>query len=303
MRRLTTLGLALTLALGLGACTGEDTAGTGSLALELAGGTSLRSGFPHTEGGVTHAFVDGWELSFDKYIVSVGDVVLTDPVSGAEQARWDQAVLVDLKASASATAALHTFEGLPALRFDVAFAMPAPKQGVELRDVQQSDADEMVQQGWTLLAAGEAKKGAETVRFRLGLPAPIRYERCKNGKDDSQGIAIEANKTTGAFINAHAIHLFWDSLSFSSQNLRFDAFAAVAGTDGLVDSEELKTQDLTDLKDAQGQPLKDGGTRVVYNDGGLLPPAEQDLFHYVALAARQSAHFNGLGLCSEQPLD
>lgn len=303
MRRLTTLSLALTLALGLGACTGEDTAGTGSLALEMAGGEALRTGFPHQEGSVTREFVDGWTLTFDKYIVSVGDVTLTDPVSGAEEARWDEYVLLDLKSSSSATVALHTFEAVPALRYDVAFSMPAPKQGVELRGVQQSDADEMVQKGWTLLAEGEAKKGAETVRFKLGLPAPIRYERCVNGKDNSQGVAIEANKSTGALIYAHAIHLFWDSLSFSAQNLRFDAFAAVAGADGLVDSEELKTQDLTDLRDAQGQPLMDGGKRVVYNDGGLLPPAQQDLFHFVALAARQSPHFNGIGLCSEQPLN
>ncbi len=258
---------------------------------------------PYTEGSVTHAFVDGWTLTFDTYIVSVGDVLLTDPSTGAEEARWDKAVLVDLKASASARAALHTFEGLPALRLDIAFATPAPQQGVELRDVSQADADEMVQKGWTLLAEGEAKKGAETIRFRLGLSAPIRYERCVNGKDNSKGIAIEANKTAGALIYAHAIHLFWDSLSFSTQNLRFDAFAAVAGADGLVESEELKLQDLTDLKDAQGQPLMDGGKPVLYNDGGLLPPAEQDLYHFVTLAARQSPHFNGLGLCSEQPLN
>ena len=303
MRRLSMLSLTALLVL-TASCTGEDAADAGALSLELAGGEALRTGFPHQEGTVTREFVDGWtSLTFDKYIVSIGHTTLTDPVSGAEEARWEKAVLVDLKSNASGTVALHTFEGLPALRYDIAFSAPAPKQGVELRGVEQADADEMVQKGWTLLAEGVAKKGSETVRFRLGIPAPIRYERCVNGKDNSQGVAIEANKTTGAFIYAHAIHLFWDSLSFSSQNLRFDAFAAVAGADGLVDSEELKTQDLTDLKDAQGNPLKHDGKAVVYNDGGLLPPAEQNLFHFVRLAARQAPHFNGIGLCSEQPLD
>ena len=67
---------------------------------------------------------------------------------------------------------------------------------------------------------------------------------------------------------------------------------------------QLKAQDLTDLRDADGAPLVDAdGHAVVYNDGGLLPPGEWTLYHFVKYAARASAHFNGIGLCKVENLE
>ena len=43
------------------------------------------------------------------------------------------------------------------------------------------------------------------------------------------------------------------------------------------------------------------GTRVFYNDGGVLPPDSLTLKTFLEYAARYSVHFNGVGLCLSDP--
>ena len=293
-------------ALLLLSCVSEDTAGEGNLALELGGGAALRDGFPYDEGAVTYEFVDGWELTFDKYVVAVGDVILSEQDDGSEAATWEGPKVTDLAAGSTGSEDLATVEGLPARRLDFGFSFLPPSLNDDTSSADAEDVSLMVKNGWSFLVEGEAvnaEKG-RTVRFRIGLPVAARYYKCINGEDTTQGVAIEDNKTSGVYIYSHAVHLFWDTLASGDEDLRFDAFAAVAGDDDLVTEEELKDQDLTDLKDENGDPLVDAdGKKVTYNDGGLLPTDEWDLYHFVKYAARASAHFNGTGLCSVESLD
>jgi hypothetical protein len=281
-------------------CVSEDTAGEGSLTLEVSGGEALRTGFPYTENGITTAFVDGWQLQFTKYVIVIGDVVFSQQDDASEVERWAGPMVLDLAQSATGSETLCTANNLPARRLDLGFSLLAPTAQTVSVGVNADDIALMVQNGWSFLVAGKAvnlEKG-RTVQFRIGLPISAVYSNCINGKDTTQGISIEAGKNIGAYIYAHAIHLFWDTLASGDEDLRFDAFAAMAGDDGLVTEEELKNQDLTDLRDENGDPLVDeAGNRVVYNDGGLLPPSEWTLYHFVKYAARASVHFNGVGLC------
>jgi hypothetical protein len=289
----------------LAACTGEEAAGRGDLAVSVAGGAAVRDGFPHTDGEATFAFADGWELQFTKYVVSVGNVRLTEPGSGDEVASWAGPTALDLKQDPSASLELTVLGDVPAIRQDIWFDVLAVSSATDPGNVAADDFDLMSQNGWSILAEGTATNPSQgTVRFRFGLPIASRYSKCINGKDQTQGVAVEANKTTGVFIYAHAIHLFWDTLATGDEDLRFDAFAAVKGDDDLVTEEELRGQDLNDLRDGEGNPLRDNaGKRVFYNDNGKLPPGQQTLYHFVIEAAKASAHFNGVGLCTQQPLD
>ncbi len=162
----------------------------------------------------------------------------------------------------------------------------------------------MIAKGWSFLFEGTAnKEGVGEIKFRIGLPLRMRYSECSNGKDSTLGLAVESNKKTGALIYLHPIHLFWDSLGEGNAKLRFDAFAAVAGDDKVVTSEELATQDLTKLKGLDGERLKDtGGALVYYDDSGFLPPDQLNLLAFFQFAARDSVHFNGLGLCKSERL-
>lgn len=287
-------------------CVSEDTAGKGNLALEVGGGAALRDGFPYNEGDVTYEFVDGWELTFDKYIAAVGNVILSEQDDGSEVKVWEGPKVVDLAAGSTGSEDLTVIEGLPARRLDFGFSFLAPTLSDDASSVDADDVSLMVENGWSFLVEGEAvnsEKG-KTVRFRFGLPVAARYYKCINGEDTTQGVAIEDNKTSGVYIYSHAIHMFWDTLASGDEDLRFDAFAAVAGDDDLVTEEELKNQDLTDLKDENGDTLVDAeGKKVTYNDGGLLPSDQWTLYHFVKYAVRASAHFNGTGLCSVENLE
>lgn len=285
-------------------CTGEQTAGSGDLALSVSGGAAVRDGFPHVEGDATFAFADGWGLQFTKYVVSVGNVRLTQARAGGEEAFWAGPLALDLKKNASASVDLTVLTGVPALRQDISFGFLAASSAIAPGNVDAADLDLMAQNGWSLLAEGTATQASKgTVRFRIGLPAVTHYYECINGKDQTQGVAVEASKTTGVFIYAHAMHMFWDTLGTGDEDLRFDAFAAVKGADDLVTEQELLSQDLNDLRDGAGHPLLDSaGKRIFYNDNGKLPPGQQTLYHFVLEAFRASAHFNGVGLCKQQSL-
>lgn len=301
--------IAIFLTLGvatLHACVGEDLAGEGAVSLEVSGGAALREGFPHTEGDVTYAFVDGWELQFDKYIAVVGDIRFTEQEGGAEVETWTGPKVMDLASSAKGSETLVDLDGLPARRLDFGFSFVAPTTIPSESTASSDDVQAMIDNGWSLLVEGEANhpETGREVRFRLGLKVATRYYECINGKDTTKGIAVEASKTVGAYIYAHGIHLFWDTLAAGDESLRFEAFAAVAGDDDLVTEEELKAQDLTDLRDENGDTLVDSeGEAVHYNDGGLLPPGEWTLYHFVEYAAGASAHFNGIGLCKAESLE
>ncbi len=244
----------LVLLLLLVGCTGEDLAGRGDLELSASGGEALRSGFPYSEGAETFAFADGWELQFTRYLLAVGEIELTDPETGEVEAAWDEQRVVDLAAAPSGSEVIATVLDVKALRQDLSFTMDTPADDALADSPAAEDLELMRAQGWTHLIAGEAVKDERTVAFELGVSIPTRYYRCVNGKDQTEGIAIEASKTTGAFIYAHAHHIFWDTLAYGNEDLRFDAWAAVAGEDGVVTAEELATQDITDLLDEEGSP-------------------------------------------------
>jgi len=292
------------LAVAGAGCTGEEAAGQGALQLSVSGGAALRDGFPYNEGSTTFSFVDGWTLKFSKYIVSVGNLKLSEPGTGAAIASWAGPAVLDLGKEASGSVDLVTLEELPARRHDLALDFAAVAAAADNRNVEQTDLDLMAKNQWSLLVAGEAAHSTKgSVRFQFGLPIPTHYYECINGKDKTQGIAVEAQKTTGAFIYAHAVHMFWDTLGTGDEDLRFDAFAAVKGNDDLVTEEELKGQDLNDLRDEQGKPLTaQDGKPIFYNDIGKLAPGQQTLYHFLIEAMRASVPFNGIGLCTQRAL-
>lgn len=301
MKRLIFLGI---IGLLVSACGSEDSAGNGNLLLSLNGGTAVREGFPHQEGDADFSFVDDWKINFTKYIVTLGNIELTKPGSTSVVSSWNKSAVMDLKKAASASMEIVSLDEIPALRYELSYDFKAVDDSVENRNIDQADFDLMKANQWSFLIEGRAEhseKGSFT--FRFGLPVHTHYYECINGKDQTQGIAIEANKTTGAFIYAHAVHLFWDTLGTGDEDLRFDAFYAMHGDDTEITEEELKAQDLNALKDDEGNTLVDSsGNTIFYNDNGKLQPSEQNLYSFTVEAMRASAHFNGVGLCKQKEL-
>ncbi len=303
--------LLLLPALLLASCTGEDAAGRGNLEIVMSGGRAVEAGYPHDETDLGRLeFVDGWSVQITRFLVTVGSVRLTEPLpdgetgDGPEVASWVGPGVVDLTNPVSGTD-LPAIIDVPAVRSDVSFDFVPATAAAENISAAPEDFQRLVDNGWTVLIEGTATKtGTTTVEFSLGFDAATRFSRCTNGVDNTRGIAVEASKTTRAFLYPHTPHLWWDTLIGTNSNLRFDPWAAVAGPDGVVTMQELATQNLLDLRDADGGPLMDpvGSGQVRFDDGGLLPTSALDLASYVRYGFRQSAHFNGLGFCPWTPL-
>lgn len=286
------------LCLCAAACSSEDEAGTGDVSLNIAGGRSLSEGFPHTEGSVTHAFVDGWTVEFDTYVFVIEEVNIGD-------GGWSGSLAVDLAAAGTQGVSLPTLEGLPAQRLDIGMVLGRADDTTEAAEgVDSATLDRLKSKTIGAIISGSATKDGRTVTFDFELDTAARYSNCLNGVDQTKGLVVERNKTTGGIVFIHAIHLFWDRIGTDAE-LRFEPFAAVAGDDDHITTDELRTQDLNALVDANGDRLLDeaGDPLFFVDDVGNLGLDETTLADFIAEQVRLAVHFNGLGLCSYSRLD
>lgn len=291
------LGLGLMAAL-LPACDTDEAAGAGTVRVLAGGGAAIAEGFPSQEGSVTHAFVDGWTLTFSRYLLVIGTVQLSDPDGGDVDAQWTGPTVVDLAAGRGADQLIATLDEVSATRHDVGFELVRADAATQVASADADDLALLRDNGWSFYVEGAATKAGRTVTFGLGFDAAARYSACTNGVDGTRGIAPVNQSVVDAYLYSHAVHLFWDTLGETDQNLRFDALAAVAGDDDHITAEELAGQDLNDLRDADGQPLLgEDGAPLFYRDNGLLGRSDQTLQGFITEAVRQSIHFNGVGLC------
>lgn len=273
-------------ALLLSAC---DPAGSGSLSVTVNGEEGTQRGYPSTE------LADGWSISFDSYLVSVADLRLRD-ARGEVASALETPVVVDLHAGAPQVARI---EGLPAGRLRLDYALLPPTEAtVASEGVEPALVEEMRAGGWTYLLQGVATKPSRpTVRFKLGLPAPVRMEDCTSGVDGSQGVVISASSTAEAELTLHAEHLLYDRLgTHAGVQLRFEALAAAAGEDALLTFEELASQRVLAPVGFDGEPLTDeDGTPVRYDPG---VSSVQTLDAFLLRSVRDQAHLDGDGLCT-----
>lgn len=289
--------------LGLGlicACTGEDVAGDGSVLPSYRGGVVLSEGFPYTEEGLDPlVFTDGWSIQFTSFAVTVASVTLTDPETQAPSA-WTGLSVLDL-ARPTTGVELPLIENVLAIRQNVGTTLGVASAAAENVSATQAVYDRMVAQGWTAYIEGTATSSSgRQIGIEVGFAAPTQFRSCTNGTDGTAGLVVTEGGPTSAFFYPHLVHMFWDELAGTGAALRFDPWAAVAGSDGIVTADELATQDLLDMRDAAGNRILDRttGNPVVYDDGGLLSGSQLDLLSFVTYAFRQSVHFNGLGYCA-----
>ena len=191
--------------------------------LVTASGEALAFGgypFPPANEG-DPAFVDGWDVSFDRVLVTLSNVTLSetpdlspgDPsLTGAVVASQSGPWAVDLhpqgalagKGGGDETAvSVTSFTGLDsqtryAFGFDTA-AATATAANVNLDAAGLADYAEMIARGYSVLYVGTARfKGAscapagdaaldampQVVKFRLGFATPTGYANCQNPDND-----------------------------------------------------------------------------------------------------------------------
>lgn len=278
----------------MAAC-GDSTGSRGEVRVNLSGEEAAVQGYPVGSGEDEIAFADGFTMQFDKVLVAFERFELGTS-SGDRANLGVDPIVADLHLGYPRG---WVFGDVPSRRWDdVRYVYAAPTmQSRRVNDVSDADLEEMASNGYSIWVTGTATDGTESYDFDLRIPVRVTNEACQNGIDETDGLVVPNNGVVDAEVTVHLDHFFFDTYATDEALLRFEAWAAVAGEDGVITLEDLATQSLSDLRDRNGDPLVDEDDNpIVYDPGPLVLP-ENNLREYVIAAATTTGHFNGEGHC------
>ncbi len=270
-------------------------AGEGRVNITAWGEEAATVGYPNTE----LSFADGWSLKYDHWITSFSNFELADQKSEAVVFADTTPYLADWTQAVEPAAVTTT--SLAAGRYKVSYAfVPAVAGATKVTAVDDALVATMVANHWNTYFDAVATKGTETVRIRWGMHNPSRYQYCKNGVDNSDGIAVPDGGDVEAGIFVHLDHTFWDRLGTEEAQLRFDAIASWAvGGETVLD--DLAHVSIANIRDRSNKPILDAaGAPLRYDDAGL---GLAHLREFIIFSTRGQAHLNGEGQCLSVPLD
>ncbi|MGH1342538.1 MAG: hypothetical protein ACRBN8_13340 [Nannocystales bacterium] len=248
---------------GLLLCACDDASdGEGTLRVTAWGEAFIEEGIPED------AFVDGWSVTFDAFVVSVGAI-------DAQGAALPGTYVVDLaRPSGGAGQELGPLTvpagQAPALSWSLVAA-----SGDAVTDLDGDVLDAMVGADASIWARGVATRGNEVKTFDWALDVPATYVDC------DPGVSVGTDQSTDGVLTVHADHLFYDDLDSEEPGVAFDLIAASdADGDGAITMAELRAQSLS------GQTRYQVGGRDI-----------ADLHGFILAQARTVGHINGEGHC------
>jgi hypothetical protein len=288
--------LLLFLALATFGCSSSDSGdpvasdGEGTVNVTTWGEEYVEEEIP-ADSGDGSGFVDGWTVTFDKFLVNFQKVEIADS-DGTTAALMSGSKLFDN--TASGVKSVVDFPRVPARAWDsVSYEIAPVDEDTELDESASNDDKTLMQDGgYSVYVSGAATKGDEVKTFAWGFATSTRYEDChsEQGGRDEAGIVVKNNVSLDVQLTTHGDHFFYDRLQSSSDpsvttSLRFDALAeADADEDGEVTWEELDAAPLDVLR---------------YNPSGLEAATHGA---FVRELVRTVGHFRGEGECTVRKL-
>lgn len=217
-------------------------------------------------------FVDGWSVTFERFLVSVREVSVVATKGASPVALLESPLVVDLARESggeghvlsTGTAAL---EEDATLTYRIAFHQDA-KPASSMADL---DVEPLLDGGCSLFVDGTAVRAEEERSFSWCFKSDTTYSEC----------ALATDEGFDTQITVHADHLFYDDLDAEDPNVAFDLIAAAdADGDGVVTQAELEATDIT----AEDR----------YQVGGR---AITHLWAYLEAQTGTVGHINGEGHC------
>lgn len=182
---------------------------------------------------------DGWAVSYDRFIVTVGEIEVELRSDEAVSARSPDVFVVDMTEVPAAGPSLWTLRDLEPGRYDFGYATPKPTSGAERHEsVSPDDFGAVTSKGWTYLIDGTLEKadgrscppsdladapegaapagtngggepcyGSPHIRFTFGMSADTRFGPCEI--DGVPGFAIAGGETETVAATLHGDHLFF----------------------------------------------------------------------------------------------
>lgn len=281
------------LVLATAACGSSDPTGSGgigTLSFTTWGEEYIEQAIP-VDPGDRSGFVDGWTVSYDKFLVNFQNIIVAD-AAGDMAASMQGSILFDNTLPGVKT--IIEFDDIPAKAWDrVSYEIAPVTASTELADgVPEADKALMLAGGYSLYVSASATQGDVQKRFAWGFAIGTRYEECHSEQDgrDEAGVVVTNNGRLEVQLTTHGDHFFYDRLQTSPDpaiqtSLRFDTLAAAdANDDGEVTLAELEAKPL-DVR--------------LYDPSGL---GAVNFGAFVTTLARTVGHFRGEGECSVRGL-
>jgi len=310
------LGMA-TLGMTLTACGGTNDEGTGSLTVLIEAEETITDGI--AAGDDVEEIRDGWTVSFDKYLATVGHVDLHYSTDEDLQAEAEKVYVLDLTSVPSGGLDLWHFDELRAGRWEFNYGTPGAAHGAERHErVDEDDFDEMVDQDWTYLIEGVLMKedgescpphdlvdagdkrpngnesgdnecyDAPTVKFAFGVAAETTYGPCQ--VDDVPGLSVPSGGTQTVAATIHGDHIFFNGFPEGDEGGVARQAQWLADCDLNLDG-EVTAEELEAITPAQLPTMAD------YQFGGA-PVEPTNLYEYVRAQLLTQGHFQGEGECA-----
>jgi hypothetical protein len=214
-------------------------------------------------------FVDGWSLSYDKFLIVLGDAYVGD--GGTLEGTW----VFDMT-----LAGPHdwgTVEDIDARRWlDVGVDQPPAGADTQAGNCTAADLSLMQDGGYAAYVEGTATNGSDTITFAWGFTAGTSFSEC-HSDEHGDGVVVPDGGTETVQFTIHGDHFFYDDLQSEDPSLRFQAIADADDGDGDVTLEELAAVDLTSLPVGT---YGTGGDGTVTNLRQFLEALSHTLVHY-----------------------
>ena len=269
---------------------GSSTGGSGNVQIFVVPEDSIAGGLePGTE---AENVQDGWTITYDRYLVAVGNFRARRSDTGDSLS--DPTIhILDLKAAPTSGYVVKELTGVAAVRWDkFGYDIPNAKAGATpLAPTTQGDADFMIQNGYSVYYEGAGEKGGKKITFKWGFSAGTAFDDCAS-PDGVPGFAVPAGGTVQLKPTLHGDHQYFDNVTQGVEiTKRLAQWLEVCDKDGSLELtiDELKK---CDVVTALPQPPYDL-TAVKDQDGD----GKISVYDYVSTQMRTFGDFQGDGEC------
>ena len=191
--------------------------------------------------------VDGYEVHFRKYIISVGDVAMSQ--DGADPIVTDNVRVADYTDLPDTVLELEAFREIPIGRYsEFGFQTAPPDEDLpRTRDVSEADFEAMVENGWSYIIRGTVNRmnadEEDRVRFLIEADVATAYTNC--GIGGASGIAV--THSSEVEITMHGDRLFYNGFPQSQSDVQLRA----GWLDNVADIDEDEVITRVDLEAAE----------------------------------------------------
>ncbi|MDA3863622.1 MAG: hypothetical protein PF689_07095 [Deltaproteobacteria bacterium] len=290
----------------------DENSGTGSIQMYVEPEWTITQGIEAGEG--PEKMHDGWSLSYERFVISLGDIYVTKSSENAKEFRMDNNYVIDLKNAPSSGLVVAEFSNVPSGDWDrVGYSMlAANSDSQKLGGISDDLFNEMVDHQLAVSARMVLSNPSgqvcpydlegdnpidpqrpcidrNEVILDWELPFPAKAEGCMT--PSQVGLTVPSGGTAQIKLTIHADHHFFTAMRHTDiQRLAQPVIDADLNEDGFITLEELQQVPVAVLDPA------------VY-DLSTFPQLET-LYDYVRWTTITFPHYQGDGGCPERtPLD